>query len=78
MNFNTLLLSIIMGIAIWTVHSQVDTQADIKGIQVFEQGEKERTDELAATQKEDEGRLRELEMMPHGPPAFRRSAEGPN
>jgi hypothetical protein len=73
-NFNTILLSIVMGCAIWTTRSMVDAQADIASIKTFQQGEKERTDELANNQRDDEHRLRELEMMPHGPMPMRRGA----
>jgi hypothetical protein len=69
MNFNTLLLSIVMGLAIWTVHSMVQAQNDIASIKAYEQGEKERTDSLAETVHNQDDRIRELEMR--RPPPMR-------
>jgi hypothetical protein len=77
-NINTILISVVMGCAIWTTHSMVEAQADIASIKTFQQGEKERMDDLASTQRDDDRRLRELEMAPHGPPPYRRSVDGSN
>ena len=78
MNLNTVLLAIVIGLGTWGLRSINGVQADVASIKVFEQAEKERTDSLALDIKSHDDRLRVLEMMPHGPPPYRRGTEGAN